>query len=427
MPEQLAIRGGVPAKKRPAPPMYPGGMAMGAEEEEAVVALLRKKRLFRHYGPDGGPSQVDAFERALGEHLGAPHVRAVSSGTAALVCALAALGIGPGDEVIVPAYAWISTPTAALLVGAVPVVADVDHSLSLDPKAVEAKITPRTRAIIPVHMRGVPADMDALVEVARRRGIRVVEDVAQACGARLRGRALGTYGDIAAFSFQYNKILTTGEGGAVVTSNPELHDRASCYADPAYAGGIGRGAAANAASFFGHNFRTSELVGALGLVQLSRLDGLLATMRRHKATLRRGLEGLTGISFRGNPDPEGEAATSLDLVLPTAAKAQEFALYLTAENVPALVLYAPKRRDLHVYAHWRTILEQRSPNATGFPWTAPYHPASPKLEVESCRATLESLGRTVAVDVNPLYDDTDLEEIVAAIRKVASAVLGGAA
>ncbi|HEU5088941.1 MAG TPA: aminotransferase class I/II-fold pyridoxal phosphate-dependent enzyme, partial [Roseiflexaceae bacterium] len=189
---RLAIDGGTPARQRRDPSMYPGGNAIGAEEEQAVIEVIRSKRLFRYYGPNPGPSRAAELEQAFAAHMGASHAVAVTSGTAALMCALMGVGVGPGDEVIVPAYTWIASASAVAMVGAIPILAEVDESLTLDPEDAERKITRRTRAILPVHMRGAPARMDALLDVAARHGLRVIEDAAQANGGSFQGRRLGS-------------------------------------------------------------------------------------------------------------------------------------------------------------------------------------------------------------------------------------------
>src|SRR5262245_13592122 len=220
-------------------PMFPGGLRAGDEEEEAAVAavraVMRARKLFRFGGPGGPlqPSRVRELELAFAERLAVRHTLAVNSGTSALVCGLAALGVGPGDEVIVPAFTWVSTASAVVAVGAVPVIAEVDDSLTLDVADVERRLSAHTRAIIAVHMRGAPARLDALVALARARGLRLVEDVAQAAGGSFRGRRLGTIGDVAAFSFQMSKILTAGEGGLVATGDAAIHRRAAMYHDSA--------------------------------------------------------------------------------------------------------------------------------------------------------------------------------------------------
>src|SRR5947208_11180478 len=209
----LARDGGTPARTRPEAPMFPGGMEVGPEELEALARVIESKNLFRYYGVGEGPDEVASFEREFAEHMGAKHALCVNAGSSALICGLIGAGIGDGDEVIVPAYTWNATPNAVLAARAVPVLAEVDDSLTLDPADVERRITPRTRAILPVHMRGAPAAMDALMQIAEARGLAVIEDVCQAAGATFRGRRLGAFGAAGAFSLQFNKIITTGEGG----------------------------------------------------------------------------------------------------------------------------------------------------------------------------------------------------------------------
>src|SRR3954470_7213659 len=216
---RLAIEGGTPAVTSPLPRMYPGGMRIGREGEEAVLEVLRSKRLFRYYGPQSSRSWVTDLEDAFATVMGVQHAAAVSSGSAALMCALAGLGVGPGDEVIVPGYTWIASATAVIAMGAVPIIAEVDESLTLDPADVRRKITPATKAIIPVHMRGAPSQMDELMAIAREHNLGVMEDVAQADGGSYHGRRLGSIGDVGAFSLQFNKILTCGEGGVLVTDD----------------------------------------------------------------------------------------------------------------------------------------------------------------------------------------------------------------
>ncbi len=264
------------------PPMFPGGNRIGAEEEAAVLEVLRAKRLFRYYGVVEGPSAVEAFERDVAERLGVTHAIAVASGTTALTTALAAAGVGPGDQVIVPAYTWVSTAAAVVAVGAVPVIAEVDETLTIDVADAASLVNERTKAIIPVHMRGAAADMAAVMEMARRHDLVVIEDAAQAMGGSFAGRRLGTIGDVGCFSLQYNKIITCGEGGIVTTNDARLHARALMYHD--VAAGM-RGEAAGGAGFFGITCRMSELQGAVAGVQLRRLDDIIAACRAHRARI----------------------------------------------------------------------------------------------------------------------------------------------
>ncbi len=299
----LAMHGGKPAKPQIDPVIYPGGMLIGSEEEKAVIDVIRSQRLFRYYGPNPGPSKVDQLEQSFAKYTGSNFVLAVTSCTAALVCGLLGIGVGPGDEVIVPAYTWIASAAAVLTVGAVPVVAEVDDSLTLDPQDVEKRITPRTRAILVVHMRGIPAQMDRILEIARRHSLKVLEDVAQANGGSFKGAKLGTLGDVGCFSLQFNKIITSGEGGLVITNQETVWKRAIMAHDPV--AGM-RNHFSEEEILWGANYRMSELTAAVALVQLERLNGLLDALRARKQMLVEGLVAHPGAKrncFPAHPRP----------------------------------------------------------------------------------------------------------------------------
>ncbi|HEU5430990.1 MAG TPA: DegT/DnrJ/EryC1/StrS family aminotransferase [Thermomicrobiales bacterium] len=418
---KLAIDGGAPAVTTPLPPMYPGGMRIGAEEEEAVLRVLRSKRLYRYYGPTDEPSRVAELEDAFAPVVGVKHAAAVSSGCASLICALAGLGVGPGDEVIVPAYTWIATASAVMAVGAVPILAEVDESLTLDPADAERKITRHTKAIIPVHMRGAPSAMDEALAVARRHDLKVLEDVAQADGGSYRGRRLGGIGDVGAFSLQFNKILTCGEGGMVTTNDDAIHARVLMYND--VAGGL-RNHIPEAEILPGINFRMSELQGAVALVQLGRLDDLLATMRRNKTRIKEGIAEVArrkGVAFRRLNDPAGDGGVAIIFFLPTPERAAYVVRALEAEGVDASLVYDPEQVDYHVYAHWTPILDKRTWSANGGPWR--WHSAEVAYTRDMCPRTLDLTGRAVHLNVSPELTDQNMTEMVEAVNKVLSAAL----
>jgi 8-amino-3,8-dideoxy-alpha-D-manno-octulosonate transaminase len=403
--------------------MFPGGMAIGEEEEQAVVEVIRHKRLFRYYGVESGPSKTAEFEAAYARHMGVQYACAVNSGTAALICALVAAGVGPGDEVIVPAYTWIAPASAVVMVGGIPILAEVDSSLTLDPADVRRKITPLTRAILAVHMRGAPADLEPLLAIAREHGLAMVEDVAQANGGSYHGRRLGSIGDVGAFSLQFNKIITTGEGGMVITDDRAKWLRAVAFHDPVGAGRVADVRPDEVPSFPGQCYRASEFIGAVGLVQLGRLEGLLTAMRARKRRIKAGLRGIPGLEFRHINDEHGDTGIAIILFLPTAQQAQEFGTALAAENVPTLHMYNPARRDLHVYAHWNQILGQHSTTAAGFPWAPAFYKGSVSYSKDLCPRTLDLLGRALNIDVSPLLTDDEVEQTIAAVHKVADALL----
>src|SRR6266550_538565 len=310
----LARDGGTPARTRPEAPMFPGGMEVGQEELEALSRVIESKNLFRYYGVGEGPDEVLAFEREFATHMGSKHALCLNAGSSALICALIGAGVGEGDEVIVPAYTWNATPNAVLASRALPVLAEVDESLTLDPVDVERKITPRTKAILPVHMRGAPADMEALTAIASEHGLVLIEDVCQAAGASYRGQRLGTFGDAGAFSLQFNKIITTGEGGVLITDRDDLYDLAIDVHD--CAGPVRRGE--GLPRFPGWNFRASELTGAVARVQLRRLDGLLERMRVAHRRLAAHVAELPGLTLRRATDDDGDAGIALIAFAETA-------------------------------------------------------------------------------------------------------------
>ncbi len=416
---ELAIRGGEPAVRAPLPPMYPGGLRIGKEEEAEVLEVLRTKRLFRYYGPNSGPSKVAELEERFAAKMGVRYAVAVTSGSAALVCGLIALGIGPGDEVIVPAYTWIASAEAVLGVGGVPVVAEVDESLTLDPEDVERRITEHTKAIMPVHMRGAPCRMGELMEVARRHNLRVLEDVAQADGASYQGRRLGSIGDVGGFSFQFNKIITAGEGGMVITNDEHLYHRAVMVHDVV---GGQRNHIPAEKIIPGLNFRMCELQGAVMLAQLPRLDGLLGEMRRNKALLKGAIEGIalrSGVAFRAINDGQGEAAISLIFYAPTAGQAGAIAEALEAEGAPAGVMYRPDHVDYHIYPHWAPLVHHRTWSETEGPWR--WHEGEVNYGPEACPRTLDLLSRAVHLDISPDLTSENIEELAEAFHKVLAA------
>jgi len=410
--DKPALFGGPPARTDPIPPMFPGGMEIGQEEKTAVMEVLDERTLFRYYGPTDFVSRVSRLEEAFAAHFGPRYALAVNSGTAALITALVALGIGPGDEVIVPAYTFIASATAVLAARAVPVIAEVDESLTLDPLALEAKITPYTRAIMPVHMRGAPCAMDQIMEIARKHDLKVIEDVAQAVGGTYAGKRLGTIGHVGAFSLQFHKIITTGEGGMVVTNDQSLFHRARMYHDSA---GFWRMEHPGELPIPGVNYRMSEIAGALGLVQLGRLEGLLARMRELKARLKAGLDGF---HFRRVNDEAGDTAVCLIFYLPEADLARQVATTLKAENVGASVLYDPDVSNWHVYINWKHILAQKTITGEGCPYHCPLYRGKSRYTPGMCPQTLDWLSRAVHLDISPLLTEDDMDQTIEAVNKV---------
>ena len=401
---RLARDGGIPARTRRELPMFPGGMELGEEEVEAVTRVIRSKNVFRYYGVGDGPQEVATFEREFATHLGATHALAVNAGSSALICGLIGAGVGQGDEVIIPAYTWNATANAVLATGAIPVLAEVDDSLTLDPVDVAAKITPETKAVLPVHMRGAPAAMDALTAIARDHELALIEDVCQAAGATFNGKRLGTFGDAGAFSLQFNKIITTGEGGVLITNRDDVYDMAIDVHD--CAGSVRRGI--GLPQFPGYNFRASELQGAVARVQLGRLDGLLQRMRANQTWLAERVAELPGLTLRRGADEGGDAGICLIAFAETAALAADAVDALKAEGVGAMRIYSPDFIDLHIYPYWKPVLDAIARSGRPAP---------------DCPRTLDLVGRAIHIDLSPLCDEQDLDELALAFTKVANGVL----
>jgi 8-amino-3,8-dideoxy-alpha-D-manno-octulosonate transaminase len=401
---RLARDGGSPARSRPEQPMFPGGMELGEEEAEAAARVIRSHNVFRYYGVGDGPHEVVDFEREFAAHMGAKHALCVNAGSSALICGLIGAGVGPGDEVIVPAYTWNATANAVIASRALPVLAEVDDSLTLDPDDVREKLTARTKAILPVHMRGAPADMTALTALASEHGLAVIEDVCQAAGATYRGSRLGTFGDAGAFSLQFNKIITTGEGGVMITDRDDLLELAIDVHD--CAGRARRGA--GLPQFAGWNFRASEIQAAVARIQLTRLDGLLERMRANQAGLAERIGRLPGLTLRRPNDDRGDAGICLIAFAESSRLAADAVLALRAEGVGAMRVYDPAVVDLHVYPYWKPVLDAIDDAGQPPP---------------DCRRTLALLERSIHVDLSPLNDAQDMDEIAFAFEKVAHGVL----
>jgi dTDP-4-amino-4,6-dideoxygalactose transaminase len=425
--EDLAIHGGPKAKTSPNIAMFPGGLEIGEEEKREVMEVLDAKYLFRYYGPEEAPSKVKKLEEEYARYVGRKHCLAVNSCTSALICGLIAVGVEPGDEVIVPGYTFFASVAAVVAVKAIPVIAEVDKSLTLDPEDFEKKITPNTKAVIPVHMRGIPAKIDRIMEIAGRHNLKVVEDVAQANGGSFKGKKLGSFGDVGCFSLQFHKVITSGEGGVMVcdddlyyTRAQAYHDVAACwrkdrFAPPEFEGEI----------FFGVNFRMSELTGAVALAQFRKLDTIVKRMQQNRSRIKEKVKGIPGLDFREVNDEGGDVAICLVLYLSDPESAREFGKALQAEGVEAGTIYDRSVPDWHIYAHWKMLMEKMMPSEKGCPFNCPMTPCGKEIKYteDMCPNTLEWLSRTIHIDIPPQLTDEDCDQIAAAIEKVAAVLL----
>lgn len=323
----------------------------GQEEIDSVVRVMARRRLFRYL--DRESSEASVFEGALARMLGVEHAIGVNSGTSALITGLVALGIGPSDEVIVPGYTFVATPIAVMGAGAVPIIANVDATLTIDPSDVERRVTSRTRAIIPVHMRGFPCNMERVMDIAKRHDLLVLEDVAQAAGGTYRGARLGSIGHAGAFSFNHFKIIACGEGGAVTTSIRKVYERALIHHDSACAA-FGRNAdRLSEAPFAGQNYRMSEIAAAILVVQVRRLDGILQRLRNLKREAMSQCESM-GVATVASNDDDGDCGTTIGLRYGSSEEADRATRHLQAGGFDAVV---PLSTGKHVFQNWTPILD----------------------------------------------------------------------
>lgn len=403
-----------PARVVPKPCL--GWSLIGREEEQLVLEVLRKQALFRYYGPDpqSPPAMVATLEREFAAMVGVPHALGVTSGTAALEVALGALGVGPGDEVIVPAWSWISCFTSVVRVGARPVLAEIDQSLMLAAGEITRLKTPRTKAVIIVHFQGAAADLETLLAEARAGGVAVLEDCAESPGARYQGRRIGSFGQIGIFSFQQQKTITSGEGGLVVTSDARLHERAVRMHDLGqYRPFHAQAAPAVEPAFCGDQFRMAELTGAVALAQLRRVDQIRAHCQKMSRRLRTHFVGLRDLSLRTIPDCEGESGIETYFWVPTTSLRDEFRTRLAAAGVPCEPMTG-------TYAQYcRPYIGTGLAHARGADWRpAGTNDAMFGYRAEDFPNTESLIHRFVVIPVGMKHTVEDMDYIGEAVRRI---------
>jgi 8-amino-3,8-dideoxy-alpha-D-manno-octulosonate transaminase len=313
------------------------GFELWSDAERKEVNDVLETGILMRYGFDGprrGIWKAKELEAAICNNFGCKYAQLVSSGTAALTTALSALGIGYGDEVIMPSFTFVASFEAVISAGAVPVMVDVDDTLTLDPQAVRNAITANTKAIMPVHMCGSMADMDALLAICKEHHLLLLEDACQAIGGSYKGKMLGTIGNAGTFSFDFVKTMTCAEGGVVMTNNEDIFIKCDGYNDHGH-DHIGADRGAEMHPFIGYNFRISELHAAVGLAQIKRLDGFLALQKKNHAALKTILSTVPEISFRRVPDEAGDSCSFISWFLPTAEIARAVITEMKAQNILA--------------------------------------------------------------------------------------------
>ncbi len=396
-----------------------GAELIGKEEIKEVMDVLETGILMR-YNFDKerkGVFKVREFEAAFAKYCGINYALGVTSGSAALKVALTAMDICPGDEVLVPAFTFLATYEAVMEVGAIPVMVDIDETLNLDPREIEKKKTQYTKAVIPVHMCGSAANIDKIVEVARKNNLLVLEDNAQGCGGSFQGKKLGSFGDMGIFSFDYVKTLTTGEGGMVITNNLDLYHRAEWYHDHGHDHNPNVGRAQEGRTILGFNYRMNELQGALGLAQLRKLDYIIGEQRKNKQVIKDALaQQVKGVGFRHLPDPAGDSATVLAFNLPDEDTAQRFQNLLSAEGVDTVCF---KRNSWHYVPNWEHFLARSTANSQKFPFTNPAYKGKVEYSRESIPRAEDILGRTLVMGIQVKMSPEKLGQITKGIERAA--------
>lgn len=396
----------------------PGFEIFGAEERKEVNDVLETGILMR-YGFDGLRNnhwKAKEFETAFAARMGAGHCQLVSSGTAALTVALAAAGVGAGDEVIMPTFTFVASFESILALGAVPVLVDIDDTLTLDPKAVEAAITPRTRCVMPVHMCGEMADMNALKTICERHSLILLEDACQALGATYNGKALGTIGDLGCFSFDFVKTITCGEGGAVVTDNETYATRADQYQDHGH-DHIGKDRGAEGHPHLGYNFRISELNAAVGVAQLRKLDRILEIQKKNYTVLKEAVEGIEGVSLRRIPEGGEGNYSFLNFFLPDEEKARHAHQALGAAGVDGCFYWYVN--NWHYIRGWDHLKDRKSPGRL---------PQEVQDQMQDLHRTDFSksdaiMGRTLSVLIKLGWTDEEVRKRAAAMKQAIESVL----
>ncbi|MDO9041296.1 MAG: DegT/DnrJ/EryC1/StrS family aminotransferase [Desulfocapsaceae bacterium] len=399
----------------------PGYEIFGAEEKKEIMDVLDTGVLFRYeFGAQRkGVYKVLEFEKQFAAYCGTSYGQAVTSGTVALKVALAALGVGPGDEVITQGFTFVATWEAILDVGAIPVFTEIDATLNMDPVDLEKKITAKTRCIIPVHMLGAQARIQEIVTIAKKHGIPVLEDTAQAAGGRINGQHLGTFGDCGTFSFDAVKTMTTGEGGMIITADEKMWRTMSEYHDhghdhvvnPGARGGEGR-------RFIGFNYRMMELQGAIGLAQLAKLDSMIAAQKKTKAALKEAASAIPGVQFRHLVDEAGDSATFFCFSLESREYCQRVNKVL-GENKAGAINFG--ENTWHFYPRWEHLLAGSTVAKSGWPFFEPGGKRRVIYDPQSLPVSAELIGRTLVYPIPVKMADERLAEMRAALQQAAKA------
>jgi len=429
---KLAIQGGEPVRTKPLPPESPGIHYIDEDEIDYLVQVLKARSPFRFYGPDV-QHMCDKLEEEFRKLYGVRYALGVSSGTEALYISLAALGVGPGDEVLLPGYLWTSCISAVIRLGAIPKLVDINDTFNMSPEDLEQKITPHSKVVLVVHMSGLPGDIEDIVDIARKHNLKILEDCAQSNGARINGKPVGTFGDIGVVSFQINKSITAGEGGMIVCNDDHLYKRCFGIHDLGYArnkaGTLMDTSCDEQYHMWGCGARMSELTGALALAQVAKLNAINKAMHDAKWEIRKGIETIEGISLRRVNDPQGDTGAFIISIFETPAICRSFSEALIAEGIRGegygIPYLAMENWGLHWYFNNKSLVNRRSLHENGWPWTLSQNDFADKYEYG--KGTLpvcdDLAARSSILKVASCLTKEDIDDIVTAFKKVARHLL----
>jgi dTDP-4-amino-4,6-dideoxygalactose transaminase len=389
----------------------PGTYWFGKEEMDAVIETMKSGYLFR-YGSDKDPKflhKVSTLEKEFARYSDVRFALATSSGTSSLVVSAIALGLKPGDEIIVPAYTFVASYSSVIFAGLIPVLAEIDESLTLDPDDIEHRITPRTRAIMPVHMLGNPCNMDRIMALAKKHNLAVLEDCCQAAGASYKGRKAGSMGNMGAFSLNIFKTINSGDGGLVTTNDPVLYETAFGVHDQGHKPSR-LGVEVGNRNILGLNFRMNEVTAAVGLAQLGKIDRIVDTLRQKRKKLKSLISKANGFKFRTLNDPEGDCATLCTVIFDTHKQASKVAGILGSKTVD--------QSGWHVYSNMEHVLNHLK--QVGQPHTKGAYPRTDDILSRSMNISVGvvdgGLGAGWGININSSDD-----EIEAAAKQFLSA------
>jgi dTDP-4-amino-4,6-dideoxygalactose transaminase len=365
---------------------------IGEEEKKELLEVIEGGWLNR-YGSLDNPNfkaKVYTLEKEFAAYMGTRYALGVPSGTIALLVALSGSGIGPGDEVIVPAYTFIATVSSVIYARAIPILCEIDETLNMDPEDLLKKITPRTKAVIPVHMLGNPARMKEITAIAKKHKLIVIEDVAQACGGSYQGKKLGSIGQAGTYSFNIFKTITSGDGGMVVTDDEVSYKRFFAFHDQGHFP-LRQGVEVGHRTVIGLDFRMNEVTGAVALAQLRKLDKIIAALRENKRRFKAGIRDIKGLGFREITDEDGECATLLTLILPEVKTAQRLAKGLGTDTLD--------HSGWHVYNNWEHVLSRSTVTKEKCPFSCPYYKGRVPYRKGMCPKTDDILSRAINISI----------------------------